>query len=124
MDLILDLIVKVKGFFGMVQEKIAQILLFLFLLLTQVTPAYAAGGIASSTFVKGTLKMLKDGASGFKSLAIAGAVVCIIAYGLLKMFADDMEDKGWNKRIRRAIIGCIIVLTASALVEMFTGYYV
>ena len=124
MDLILDLIVKVKGFFGMVQEKIAQILLFLFLLLTQLTPAYAAGGIASSTFVKGTLKMLKDGASGLKSLAIAGAVVCIIAYGLLKMFADDMEDKGWNKRIRRAIIGCIIVLTASALVEMFTGYYV
>lgn len=119
----MDLIVKVKAFFGMIYDKAVRFLLFLFLLLTQVTPAYAAG-IANSTFVKGTLKMLNDGASGLKSLAIAGAVVCIIAYGLLKMFADDMEDKGWNKRIRRAIIGCIIVLTASALVEMFTGYYV
>lgn len=117
-------IVKVKEFFAMVQDRIAQLLLFLTFLLTQATPAYAAGGITSSVFVKGTVKMLNDGASGLKSLAIVGAVVCVIAYGLLKMFADDMEDKGWNKRIRRTLIGCIIALAASALVEMFTGYYV
>ncbi len=112
-----------KNFLGVLSERIAQAFVFIGLLLTQVTPAYAAG-IADSTFIKGTLKMLNDGASGLKGLAIAGAVVCIIAYGLLKMFADDMEDKGWNKRIGRAIIGCVIVLTAAALVEMFTGYYV
>lgn len=117
-------IVRIKGFLRRICGKMEQLFLVLFLFLMQATTAYAAGGIESSTFVKGTLKLLNDGASGLKSLAIAGAVVCIIAYGLLKMFADDMEDKGWNKRIRRAIIGCIIVLTASALVEMFTGYYV
>ena len=120
----MNLTEKAKGLWETVQDRMAQFTVFLLLLLMPTSTAYAAGGIAGSQFVKGTLKMLNDGASGLKSLAIAGAVVCIIAYGLLKMFADDMEDKGWNKRIRRAIIGCIIVLTASALVEMFTGYYV
>ena len=118
------LIVKVKEFFEMIYDKMMQLILFFCLLLSKATPAYAAGGIKSSVFVKGTVKMLNDGASGLKSLAIVGAVVCVIAYGLLKMFADDMEDKGWNKRIRRTLIGCIIALAASALVEMFTGYYV
>lgn len=86
-------------------------------------PAYAAGGIESSKFITGTVKMLNDGASGLTKLCIAGAIVAVIAFGLMKMFADDMEDKQWNKRLIRVIIGCIIGLTASLLVEMFTGYY-
>ena len=119
----MNIFTKIKDFITFVHDKITQLLIMIFMLFTQTTPTYAAG-IADSTFVKGTLKMINDGASGLRNLAIAGAVLCIIAYGLLKMFADDMEDKGWNKRIRRAIIGCVVVLTASAIVEMFTGYYV
>lgn len=88
------------------------------------TPVLAATGIADSKFITGTLKMLNDGASGLTKLCIAGAVVAVIAFGLMKMFADDMEDKQWNKRLIRVIIGCVIGLTASLLVEMFTGYYV
>lgn len=118
------MLLKVKKLFCMISNKMTQISLFLFLLWMQVTPVYAAGNIANSVFAKGTLKMFNDGASAVKKLGIAGAVLCVVAYGLLKMFADDMEDKGWNKRIKRAIIGCIVVLSGSALVEMFTGYYV
>lgn len=87
------------------------------------TTAWAAGGIADSKYVTGTLKLLNDIATGLTKLAAAATVVAVIAYGLYKIFADDMENKMWNKRLVRAIIGCVIVLGASALVALFTGYY-
>lgn len=104
------------------RDKIMTLILTGGMLLLQPRAAFAAG-IADSKFITGTLQLLNDGASGLTKLAIAAAVVAIIAFALLKIFADDMENKMWDKRLIRAIVGCIIVLTASLLVDMFTGYY-
>lgn len=113
----MNILQKVKG-------KFLQVMTTVIVISTSFATPVLANGIANSKFITGTVKMLNDGASGLTKLCIAGAIVAVIAFGLMKMFADDMEDKQWNKRLIRVIVGCIIGLTASLLVEMFTGYYV
>lgn len=88
-----------------------------------VTPAFAAGGLMSSTLVKGLQNLIADVTLVLTvlcpSVGGAAAVGCWIAKGP----APQEDWPMWNKRIKTAIISGVGGGVVSGIITLIAGYF-
>lgn len=83
----------------------------------------AAGDIASSKLVTGTIKLCNDISSALLLIApFFGG--CLLAYFFVrKNGADDTDQKQWDKRIKLTFFCVVGAFVASGVLNTVTGYY-
>ena len=79
--------------------------------------------VQSSTLFTGTQKLLNDSSTALLIIAPILAALTLIYMGLRKMNADEHDAVMWKKRMISVGIALVIVVTASGLVALVTGYY-
>ena len=82
-----------------------------------------ASSIQDSVLVTGTTKLINDLTSWLLILAPVLTILLIGYFFLRKAVGDEMDSRRWDNRIKIAVMSCIGVILASALVSVITGYY-
>ena len=98
----------------------AVILLTVFLL----TPsAVFAEDIQSSKIFTGTMKLLEDSGIALMIAAPIAGVPILAYFWARRGAADEMDQKGWNKRILVALISMVGVELTGVIISVVMYYY-
>ncbi len=82
-----------------------------------------ATGIQDTIIATGTQKLISDLTSWLMVLAPTLTVLLVGYFLLRKASSQDQEGPRWNDRIKVAIICCVGVIVASALINVILSYY-
>lgn len=80
-------------------------------------------GVQDSIIATGTQNLITDLTNWLLILAPVLTVLLVGYYLLRKSSSDEMDGKRWDSRIKVAIICCVGVIVASALINLIVGYY-
>lgn len=114
---------KIEKLMSSTKVKIAALSLLLFQLSSYVNLVYA-DDFASSTFVKGTKKLLENGSKAIVGLGITiTSVLLIFNFVKLQTAEDEGDAKMIKKRIKSILICGILVTCVSGLVSIVMSFY-
>lgn len=90
--------------------------------LTLATAAMAEG-VADSTIVTGTTRLLSDLSTALMILCPTVSGVVAIYFAIRRSMADETDGKMWEKRIKISIICAIGGPLLIGLISLIAGYY-
>lgn len=82
-----------------------------------------ADNIGSSKLITGTQSLFSDLTSALMVLSPIVAVALIIYFLIRKSAADEVDQKKWHSRIVVTVVCAILVVVASALVNVILSYF-
>ena len=113
-----------KNFIKKFNEKTILIYTFIFTFFVLNTRKVFATDLASSPFIKGTLKLISDATLVLIGVSTGVAVLMIIILQLKKNVSDDeMEAKQYDKKTKAVIVSYIIILCAASIIALASYYY-